>query len=311
MNFLIYTLLASSLVFSEVSARIIHAPDLEVIKQEINLLDENALVVFDVDLTLIAPTDAVLKPCGDFFLHNFINATNIPIEQLQILISKISLQSKVTLLDEKILTILNKLKQNKIKTIALTAIRTGPFGAIACVEKWRFEQLKDLGINFSWSFPEIDFLKLPGFDEEITFPVFKKGIIGTAGHPKGEVLMAFLNDRNWKPSQVIFVDDRLNYIYSVERAMEVANIPVVSFYYTPAFDLPCDLDEKVASYQLEYLFKNGEWLSDAEVCRIQNQNSPSITMNLCYTSLSHCPHQAGDAWLPSLNSTLIFNCTQL
>ena len=56
-------------------------------------------------------------------------------------------------MDEKILNLLEMIKQRKIKTIALTAIPTGKFGGIPNAEEWRVTQLDSLGINFNGHFP--------------------------------------------------------------------------------------------------------------------------------------------------------------
>ena len=81
------------------------------IEKYIEDLDENALVVFDVDYTIIVYSDRVLAPCGEAYFHEFRNKLLALQERGEILGSKISLQSQVSLVDEKILHFLEMFKQ--------------------------------------------------------------------------------------------------------------------------------------------------------------------------------------------------------
>lgn len=250
------------------SSLILEAPNLALVECEIQKLDENALVVLDVDYTLIVPDDLILGPCGEAFFQEYVRKALLTPDLIELLGSKISLQSKVSLVDEKILDILNQLKQRKIKTIALTAIPTGVWGLIPNVEEWRVKQVAALGIDFGWSFPSLDSFYFEGFSGKRSSPVFKEGILGTAKYPKGEVLIAFLQKIDFKPSKIIFVDDRMVYIQSVETELQKAGIPSISFYYTAAFNRLCRLDHAVAQFQLDHLFQKKEWLSDQEAHKI-------------------------------------------
>ena len=171
---------------------VVHAPNLDIIEKHIIDLDENALVVFDVDYTIIVYNDRVLAPCGEAYFHEFRNKL-IALQDLgEVLGSRIHLQSQVSLVDEKIIHFLEMVKHRKIKTIALTAIPTGKFGVIPNAEEWRVKQLDSLGINFNWSFPSIDSIILNEFEGKGSQPIFKQGVLASARYPKGQVLAKFL-----------------------------------------------------------------------------------------------------------------------
>lgn len=261
-KFLCALLINFFLFILKASAVVVPASNLDVIEKEIAALDGNSLVVFDIDYTLIIPRDSILKPCGEYHLQKWIRGIEIQAEQKMILSSLIMLQSKVALINERIFDILDLLKQKKIKTVALTAMQTGQYGLIPSMEAWRVKQIGDLGIHFGWSFPLTEHFELEEFVDFLTKPVFKQGILGSARYPKGKVLSAFLRKMGWKPSKIVFIDDRLDFIDSVEAEIEKEGIPLISFHYTEALDRHCHLDLRVADFQLNHLIQNYEWISD-------------------------------------------------
>lgn len=258
---LVFTLLLAS---TQLFGVVFPAPNLDVLEKHLKDLDEKALVVFDVDYTLIVPNDRILTPCGEEYFQKFIKKLRTLKEKEELLVSKISLRAQVSLIDTKILSLLEKLKQKNIKVIALTAIPTGRFGLISNAEQWRVQQLGSLGISLDWSFPEIDSFTLEGFEGKKTPPVFKRGILASANYPKGKVLSAFLKKIQWKPSKVVFIDDRMKFIDSVESELDKENIEHISFHYTAAADQPCCLDQRLADFQFDYLMQRGDWLNDQE-----------------------------------------------
>lgn len=242
---------------------VLNAPNLDVLERYIKELDSNALVIFDVDYTLLVPDDRILAPCGEEYLKKIIKSIPYSHEEGKILHSIVMLQASISLIDKKIFNILNELKQKNIKTIALTAIPTGQFGLISNAEQWRVQQLASLGIYLDWSFPEIDSLTLEDFTGK-SAPVFKKGVLASSTYPKGQVLCAFLKKLQWVPSTILFIDDKMDFINSVEQELEKENIRHISFYYTAARDQSFALDYKVADFQFKHLIQQKTWLNDEE-----------------------------------------------
>lgn len=241
---------------------IIHAPTLDVVEEYIKDLDENALVVFDVDYTILVPNDRILAR-GEYFQKIMEKLRDFQ-EDGEVLGSKILIQAQISLIDERILNLLEILKQKNIKVIALTAMPTGRFGLMPNAEQWRVQQLASLGIHLDWSFPEIDSIMFEEFEGQKRLPVFKRGILASVKYPKGQVLCAFLKRMQWKPSKVFFIDDGMQYINSVECELDKENIQHISFHYTAAADLSSQFDQKLADFQLDYLIYKNEWLSDEE-----------------------------------------------
>jgi hypothetical protein len=261
LHFLAFTFFSSIQLFGV----IVHAPDLDVIERQIDSLDENALVIFDVDCTLIAPKDRILGPCGEQHLFEILKKINLSKEEAERLKSIVLLQGQSELLDARILNLLDLLKQKNIKVIALTALTPGKVGTIPDMEAWRIQQLASLGIYLEYSFPELSPMIIEGFGKPLSVaPAYRQGVISSADYPKGQVLSAFLRKINCRPSKILFVDDTLKQVESVENELNQENIEHVSFHYTAAKDRPCQLDELLADFQVEYLSQHDEWLGEDE-----------------------------------------------
>lgn len=240
------------------------APSLKALENELKNLSADSLVVLDIDYTLIVPDDRILAPCGKEYFQKLLKQLQCMGEYGEILGSKVSLQSTVSVIDENIFTILKTLKDRQIKTIALTAMPTGKFGLISNTADWRINQLHLLGIDFDWTFSNIDSITLESFEGKKNPPVFKKGILASGKYPKGEVLVAFLKHVNLSPSKIVFVDDKMEFINSVETELDKEKIPHLSFHYTAATNQTDQVDGELANFQIKHLIDSGEWLNDSK-----------------------------------------------
>ena len=247
-------------MFAPLSGVVVPASSLAPIERHLQEVDGQALVVFDVDCTLIVGDDLILKPSSGSFHSKILRRFDEDVRER--LSSLRNAQAKFSLVDPYILKCMEQLKQRHIKAIALTAISSGPYGVISNPAAWRAEQLANLGLSFEWSFPSIEELTLDGFQGKRHPPVFYRGVLASGRYPKGEVLCGFLKAVDWKPSEVIFVDDMREFIASMEAACEEAAIPHTSFHYTVAIDRSTRVDRKLAEFQYSYLRRYGVWLRD-------------------------------------------------
>ena len=62
MQKILFTLFTSCLVFTQLSALIIEAPNLNRFEETLETIDQQSLVLFDVDETLLIPKDLILNP---------------------------------------------------------------------------------------------------------------------------------------------------------------------------------------------------------------------------------------------------------
>lgn len=250
---------------------IIKVEQLSSIREILSDAGAGDLVVFDVDQTLIIPDDKLLRPCGDQFLQTCINKfqSQLSEERLHELTSKVLLQRTLGLVDAELPHFIKALRHRQCKVMALTAMVTGRLGTISSMEDWRFDELKQLDIDFSSAFPLYNHIVFGDIMQPGSLPIFKNGILCSARHSKGEVLSAFLQRVKWKPQRVFFIDDHLHFVESVQEHMRQAGIEFTGIHYRAAGTFDEVLDQELALAQIAHLIHEDEWLSDAQMnCRL-------------------------------------------
>ena len=224
-------------VYAGISAVIIQIDSLAQAEAEFSQLGGDSLVLFDVDDTLITPSDAVLRSCGYQLrvrlTKKYLDNPQPPLYRKYpngFLSSLVMLQSKPILVERESIPIIKKLQRRGVCTLAITACSTGKFAAIESLTDWRIGQVKALGIDFSSALPQYPVLDFFQAEREGGKPLFKSGILFSSLYPKGEVLKQFLDTIGWIPGKVVLVDDRQDFLQSVANAMEEKGIPFTGFY---------------------------------------------------------------------------------
>jgi len=239
--------------------------------------DPDTLVIFNIDDTLITTTDIFLHPeCNHIFLdivHKKFTEIQLGRERKHFinLLSLTILEPERVLIEKSTPHFLQTLQQRGFKTLALTSCPTGQFGIIPKVEHLKINQLKDLGIDFSSSFDlpnAISFQEIRKTNHRP--PLFEKGILFSKGYSKGEVLTAFLEQLDWKPSKVIFVDDLEENLQSMKKQLDALDIPFVGFHFTGAHLSKDQINPDLIEFQFEYLLKHFRWLSDENALKLMN-----------------------------------------
>jgi hypothetical protein len=167
--------------------------------------------------------------------------------------------------------IIKKLQSRNIKVIVLTHMRSGECYTIKNMEKWRFEQLRDMAIDLSQpNLPNFVIESLPA--ELGEQPVFYNGVLATGRkYSKGEVLSAFLTQANLVPNKIIFLDDHKEHVVSVKEEMAKKGIPCKAFHYAGAAHKHAEkTDFEIARQQFDHLFEYEEWLSEEAVQQYKN-----------------------------------------
>lgn len=268
--FFLSTLMA--LFGARVEAQIDQIESLKVFEEKIEALPEKTLVVFDVDEVIFTDQDAILKPVGDplkfqIFNERYARAQSQSEKDLTTIILSLPLTlAKKELVEERTPALIKKLQDKGIKVIALTSCPTRPFGIIKDFEKWRLGHIDDFGIDFSRSFPNQSrfvFENITSYN--VPPPVYNRGVIFAEGFSKADVLSAFLQKINYQPSQVVFIDDMFSNLQQMQDKLALQRIPYQGYYYVKVEkDSAGGIDEEMARFQFDYLFKNQKWLSDEE-----------------------------------------------
>ncbi|KAF3361638.1 hypothetical protein PHSC3_001761 [Chlamydiales bacterium STE3] len=279
MKKLLFVFIALSQFFTSLSALILEAPNLDLLEKELEKVDQQSFVLFDVDETLIVPKDLILNPYVRETWNNYAretieNPSIIPLgkDGDEYFFGQVLSKIEYEVVDPKVVEIIHSLQKRQIKTIAFTKMRTGSLGIIPSMEDWRIEHLKKHSFDFSSSFPQIQEVRIDVLESGGRSSHFKHGLLCANRQEKGPVLMAFLAKIKWKPAKVLFIDNQLDYLKSVETALEGTGIEFIGFHYTEVERRPRSINENLARFQLIHLAKTGEWLRDCEALQLMESS---------------------------------------
>lgn len=133
------------------------------------------------------------------------------------------------------------------------------------VDLFTYRQLKQVGIDFKET-------RAPEGLQRLDSAYFCDGIIFARHIKKGDLLKRILRDLQYRPSLIIFVDDRLDQMQSVEAALAEIGIPFIGFWYRRSEIDRQNFDPRVANVQLEALLQ-GEVMSDETAAGKAKNNS--------------------------------------
>lgn len=272
------------------SSEIISCPQMDTFFDTVGQLTTRDLVVCDVDQVLIEAKDHVLSGQGDAYKLPWLNAAQHSLDQdiFDLLYSIIIRDRPVRLTDPRWPNILTHLKGQNIPTAALTAFWNGPYGVLKDVGLQRLEQMRDLGLALNplhlintkeHAFTDVN-PKRPA-----TPPTYRDGVMFTCYVPKGEALKAFLTWADHKPKRVIFLDDRVSHLKSVQAACADLGIDFVGYHVTLCYDPPQKTNKDLANFQFSYLYAHKQWLSDQEATKLMKTTSlplPTFAQDLFF-----------------------------
>lgn len=255
------------------SSSVIESINLLPLEAAVDDVDENTLVLFDVKSVLVVNQDQILTPnhkeqYND--LRNNIKA-KYSLKEAEQLLSIILMQFRPILVDNTLPDILTKLRAKGAKLLGLTSGYSGPFGHIKAREDLRLAKLREVGVDFANSLPDVGTIQIRGIqganDKQV--PLYKGGIIFTSKLPKGDVLKEFLKHIDFKPNKIIFVDNQMKNITSVQNICQDLysdhKTKFFGIHYTNVLNSErTKLDIERANYQFEILEKELRWLSDHE-----------------------------------------------
>lgn len=237
-------------------------------------VEQGALVLLDVDDTLITPRSAMFRYNSGH--HQFIDELKKqPPHGINVttILANWRLQRQVILVEEEWPHFIHFLRDVRGVTVyGFTQMHTGAFGTIASVEKWRFQELQDKGIVFTSAIDGSSRLVL--LEGEEGYACFDRGILFTGPFTKRQLLDAFLTITPHQPRQIFYVDDRLEQVHMIAQLAQRRNIPFFGVHYRGASMLKGDPKPNVIAYQQKCLLEKGIWLEDEQAEHILNQKSP-------------------------------------
>lgn len=226
-------------------AQIIQVNDMKEFFDAFDDADSKTLVIFDVDMVLVQPSDPAFQMANmkRFGAVSKRIMKEVPADKQMVFLSLMTINSDPMLIEDKIPQFLDQIFQRGIPAIALTANLTGRLGTIQKMEEWRVESLRRLGIDFSKAAPyqtPLVFDNLASYRGN--YSTYLDGILFVNGTTvsKGEAFLSFIEKSDFLPSKVIFIDDREENLKSLETAIQKLNksIEYQGFHYLGAQKYP-------------------------------------------------------------------------
>lgn len=248
--------------------RAIHSID--EIFSNIEALDSDTVVVFDVDEVLVTTKDSFLRPEGEAI---FLARVQQAIEQAKTDEEKEELERKLSIslteaarfiLEPALPKLIATLQEKKIKIVALTSHPTGKFGILKSVEEWKVNTLKECGFHFERSFPAIKAHTFTSLAKDgLPPPLYLDGVLFSRGYSKGEVLLAFFDTLAcYKPKRVICIDDLVKNHESLHAHLQKEGISYSGYWYRKAALTADEINETRIHQQFDHLLKTGTWLNN-------------------------------------------------
>lgn len=245
MKLLLFFLVTSSLLLGE----IVPIASLKPIQEKLSDVDQDTWVIFDVDLTLIVPKDPILRGVMEPTMLRIAEEINPDFKKRDrnhdwSLILQ-DMEWEAVSPDGPMLV--KAIQDKGAHVVALTAMPHGPVGICPSLADWRIHQLNALGFDFTLNAPEAD------------LPNYKGGILFSGRSPKGEVFMTLINHLGVTPKKVIFIDDHIKFIHSMEKSMAEASIPLISYHYQEVDHRPITIVPAEVRRKLSHFFTHNKW----------------------------------------------------
>jgi len=208
----------------------------------------NTLVIFDIDNTLARPE--IELGSDEWFCHQIAQKKEEGFDDLTAIYYVLPLlfyaQFNIDLepTENGIPELIQYLIDNDIAVMALST------RSLPIVER-TLEQLHNINIYFCMPDVEPHDLVLP-----MHHPCFyKEGILFAGNNDKGQALHAFFDIMNYHPETVVFIDDKLKYLLSVEKTLEKFQIPFVGIRYSGCDERVKNFDSDKSVAQLHAIRK--------------------------------------------------------
>lgn len=246
-------------------AAIVKTETLEGIQKYTNLANTETLVLFDVDKVLIVPTEDFIFEDPIRWAEFELLVKKYPGSQINTIVDDYFKKRTVKMLDLKMIGLLQELEHKNIAVSALTQWQIGQFGSISKMEEIRFKELAQVGLSFAKSSPFKDQENFSGFELGKS-PMIKSGVILTGSADKGVTLKAVLKNHPPSFKKIIFVDDRLDNLQTVEKACLELGLEFCGIHYTAADLLPVPQFNKVKEKRrFQILETERLWLTDQDL----------------------------------------------
>lgn len=240
---------------------------------DLTQITPETLVVFDIDNTLIRQNQMIgTHQWGDYMAARAVRR-GVSVDEARQMqhqaFAEVQPSVAVVPVEESVRNVLNLLSQKSVAHFALTA-------RAAVLKDVTRAQLKILNHSFAQSFPEQK-------DPAVLADYLNDGIIFSGATPKGELLKKIIDNSKTKFTKIIFIDDKLYNLESVEKSFEQSNIILESYRYGAADSVVNAFNPQVADIEYSIFKDQHQLISDQEALSLVG--SPQRMVNTAFDFL--------------------------
>lgn len=217
-------------------------------------------VVFDIDNTLLRQDSMIgTHQWGDSIREHYKSlgtaAVSATVDQ-HAAFAKLQDHVSVVPTEKEVYRVLKFLQKNSIPHFAFTARG-------ANLKAKTLEQIASLKFHFNDTFPKLNDLKK--FEKH-----YENGVIFAGDVTKGELLKRLVDGATIKPKHIIFIDDRLYNLESIEKELAQHPIKLTSLRYGGVDHVVNKFDHKLALLLYSFFLESGVLYPDSKIKKIQN-----------------------------------------
>lgn len=229
-------------------------------------ITQKTLCLFDIDDTLIDNPLSVGSPPWRNWVKSKVSNFNTHFAMYDALTLYIAKSAPYKAMEPTTAKLISDLQQSGVAVFAFTARgRTQWYTTeIEGVDRFTKEQLDHAGIDFTKT-------HIPQELHSLESTYFNDGIIFAQHIKKGDLLKHLFKDLNYMPPLIVFVDDKLDQVQSVEAAVKEAGIPFIGFWYRRSESDRANFNPHAANIQLEALLLRGEIIADEEALEMAKE----------------------------------------
>lgn len=241
-------------------ADIFETPHFDEIQQYVN---PNTLVIVDIDDTLLIPVQTLGTDvwfCSRLSHHSKTQSDYaLALDRALAEWEAVRHLTNVKIVEEGTQTILRHMQSQGVVIMGLTT------QGLALATRTHM-QLKSLGIELSLTPPsQDDFYFINGPHGVL----YSHGILFTAGTSKGTALVKLLDQMNFHPDRVVFINDKLSHLKDLEKSVVMRNIEFIGLRYSFSDDRVANYSQEIADIQWDQS-SFGRILSDSEAASLLN-----------------------------------------
>jgi hypothetical protein len=233
-------------------------------------IDDQTLVVFDIDNTLL---ESVQTLGSDQWFDYLVDqgkrvrrwSEDRAIAEAVVIWNRVQEDTQVRPIEPDTPALIKRLQARGVRVIALTARSSG---AAAVTER----QLRSVGIDLGRN-PLPRPAVRPKQKQDTSQPWVGAILFLGENQSKGEALTTLVRSLPTPPSSVVFIDDKQRHTQSVDQAMARLKIPVIAFRYGASDNRVAAFDPAVAETQLRWWRRI---LSDEVAHDLQSCKPPAV-----------------------------------